>query len=161
MHLTHILRVAAALAILCAGAAEAEQHFVCPPEVQSRQITVAGPAGWRGMFRPESRTLLAAAGVWVGPLEGNPPGELIGEVVKGKKGTTINRFPGLDVMPMDSNGVRMQQEKWMVCTYDAGIVLVKPLPQETKQCEVTYKRVQDPLSPRKKMIDVLSDITCR
>lgn len=160
MQLHHILHVAVSVAILGHSVAKAEQHIVCPLEVHAKQISVAAPAGWRGLFRPESKTSLTGAGVWVGPLEGGAPGELVGETVKGKDGTTINRFPALDLMPMDSDGVRMPQEKWMVCTYDAGVVLAKQLPRETKQCDVTYKRVQDPLEPKKKLINVVAEITC-
>lgn len=161
MHLHPILCAAVVLAAICSGATHAAQRIVCPLAIQARQITVAAPVGWKGFFRPESKTLLAGAGVWVGPLEGEPPGELVGEIVKGKNGTTINRFSALDLVPVDSNSVPMPQEKWMVCTYDSGIALAMKLPNETKQCDVIYKRVQDPLVPRKKLIDVLSDITCR
>lgn len=161
MHPNHVLWAAVALASLCPSPGKAEQRIVCPPEIRAHQISVAAPAGWRGLFRPGSKTSLSGAGVWMGPLEGGAPGELVGETLKGKNGTTINRFPALDLMPMDSGGVRRPQEKWMVCSYDAGVVLAMQLARDTKQCDVTYKRVQDPLEPRKKLIDVLSDITCR
>jgi hypothetical protein len=50
----------------------------------------------------------------------------------------------------------------MVCAYgDEGIVQAMKLPVDTKQCDVVYRRVEDPLEPRRKLIEVLSDITCK
>jgi hypothetical protein len=147
--------------ILRPGIAKAEQHIVCPPQVDASQISVTSPVGWRGLYRPKSKALLSDARVWIGPLN-DVPGELIGETVKGKNGITINRFPALDVMPMDSDGVRILQDKWMVCAYgDGGIVQAVKLPDSTKQCDVIYRRMQDPLEPRRKLIDVLADIVCK
>ena len=155
---------ALALAISCVlhpEIARAEQHIVCPPQVDADQITVRPSAGWRGLYRPKSRALLSGARVWTGPLN-DVPGELIGETVKGRNGVTINRFPGLDLSPVDSDGVRIRQDKWMVCSYgDGGIVQAVMLPEATKQCDVIYRRVQDPLEPRRKFIDVLSEIVCK
>jgi hypothetical protein len=147
--------------VLHPGIVRAEQHIVCPPQVNASQITVTSPAGWRGLYRPKSRSLLSSARVWIGPLN-EGPGELIGETVKGKNGVTINRFPALDVVPIDSGGVPAPQDKWMVCAYgDEGIVQAMKLPDDTKQCDVVYRRVEDPLEPRRKLIEVLSDITCK
>jgi hypothetical protein len=167
MHPNDIKRLAvaalavAAVCVLRPGFARAEQRIVCPPQVDARQITVASPAGWRGLYRPKSRALLSDARVWIGPLD-DVPGELIGETVKGKNGVTINRFPALDLAPVDSDGVRTPQEKWMVCAYgDGGIVQAVKLPENTKQCDVIYRRVQDPLESRRKLINVLSDIVCK
>jgi hypothetical protein len=100
--------------------------------------------------------------VWVGPVN-EGPGELIGVTVKGKGGTTINRFPSLDTAPL-LHDVPAPQEKWMVCYYDGNaIVQAMKLPKDTKQCDVTYKRVPDRLEPgpRRKIITVLADITCK
>lgn len=168
MHPNDIQRIAAAaLAVLACfllrpGIARAEQHIVCPPEVIASQVKVTAAAGWQGLYRPGSRALLADVRVWTGPLNGAAPGELIGETIKGKNGVTINRFPSLDTMPVDSDGVPYRVDKWMVCSYgDGGVVQAVKLPEATKQCDVIYRRVQDPLEPRRKMIDMLSDITCK
>lgn len=129
--------------------------------MDANQISVRSPAGWKGLFRPNSRALLSGAAVWVGPVN-EGPGELIGETVKGKGGTTINRFPSLDTEPLIDD-VPAPQEKWMVCYYDGnGIVQAMKLPKDTKQCDVTYERVPDPLEPgpRRKLITVLANITC-
>jgi hypothetical protein len=167
MHPDDIQRIAiAALAtvtfcLLRPGIARAEQHIVCPTQVDANQITVTSPAGWKGLYRPKSRALLSDARVWIGPLN-DVPGELIGETIKGKNGVTINRFPALDVAPVDSSGAPSPQDKWMVCAYgDGGIVQAIKLPGNTKQCDVIYRRKQDPLEPRRKLIDVISDIVCR
>lgn len=165
MHSSDMKWLAAAsigLAVMCAlkpGIARAEQHIVCPPEVDWRQISVASPVGWKGLYRPKSKIKLYAARVWIGPLN-EVPGELIGETVKGKNGATINKFPLTPAPVVD--GVPMELDKWLVCTYgDEGIVQAMKLPKDTKECAVTYRRVQDPLEPRRKFIDVLSDITCK
>jgi hypothetical protein len=156
--------VAAALAALRPGILHAaEQHIVCPPQVDAKQVTVTAPAGWIGLFRPSSRALLSGAAVWIGPVN-EGPGELIGETVTGKDGAIINRFASLDSAPL-VDGVPIIHDKWMVCYYDGrgGIVQAKKLPKETKQCDVTYKRVPDPLEPgpKKKLVTVLADITCQ
>ncbi|TFW33819.1 STY0301 family protein [Massilia horti] len=167
IHPTDIQRIAVAalvgvtFSILGPGIARAEQHIVCPPQVDASQITVTSAAGWRGLYRPRSRALLSDARVWIGPLN-EGPGELIGETIKGKNGVTINRFPSLGVVPVDSDGVLTPQDKWMVCAYgDGNIVQAVKLPEATKQCDVIYRRVQDPLESRRKLIDVLSDIVCK
>lgn len=148
--------------ILRPSIAKAEQHIVCPPQVDAGQVTVKSPTGWSGLYRPGSRALLSDVRVWTGPLNGDAPGELIGETVKAKNGVTINRFPSLDLAPQDSDGVPYRLDKWMVCAYgDGGIVQAVKLPEATKQCDVIYRRVQDPLVPRRKLIDVLSDIVCK
>jgi hypothetical protein len=150
-----------AFCILHSGIASAEQHIVCPPQVEAKQITVTPSAGWKGLYRPKSRALLSDARVWIGPLN-DVPGELVGETVKGKTGVTINRFRGLDLTPVDSDGVRVPQDKWMVCSYgDGGIVQAVKLPDATKQCDVIYRQVQDQLEPRRKLVAVLSDIVCK
>jgi hypothetical protein len=49
-----------------------------------------------------------------------------------------------------------------LCAYgDGGIVQVIKLPENTKQCDVIYRRKQDPLEPRRKLVDVLADIVCK
>lgn len=147
--------------ILHPGIARAEQHIVCPPQVDAHQITVTPPAGWKGLYRPKSRALLSDARVWIGPLN-DVPGELVGETIKGKSGVTINRFPALDLTPVDSDGAHIPQDKWMVCSYgDGGIVQAMKLPETIKQCDVIYRQAQDPLEPRRKLIAVLSDIVCK
>lgn len=149
------------IGILCPGVAKAEQHIVCPPQVEASQITVTSPGGWKGLYRPGSRALLSDARVWIGPLN-EESGELIGETVNGKNGVTINRFPSLDLAPQDSDGVRIPQDKWMVCAYgDGGIIQAIKLTDGTRQCDVIYRRKQDPLEPRRKLTDVLSDIVCK
>ena len=159
----HLSVAALAITSLCIfhlGIAKAEQHIACPPQVDASQITVASPVGWKGLYRPKSRALLSDVRVWVGPLN-DVPGELIGETVKGKNGVTINRFPALDSMPIDSDAKPIALDKWIVCAYgDGGIVQAVKLPAATKQCEVIYRRMQDPLEPRRKLIDVLSEIVC-
>jgi hypothetical protein len=156
-----VVLAVATFCILRPDIAKAEQHIVCPPQIDARQITVSAPAGWRGLYRPKSRALLSDARVWIGPLD-DVPGELIGETIKGKNGATINRFPALDLTPHNSDGVRMPQDKWMVCAYgDGGIVQVLKLPESTRQCDVIYRRIQDPLERRRKLVDVLSDIVCK
>jgi hypothetical protein len=150
-----------AFSILHPGIASAEQHIVCPPQVDAKQITVTPPVGWKGLYRPKSRALLSDARVWVGPLN-DVPGELVGETVKGKNGVTINRFRALDLTPVDSDGVRVPQDKWMVCAYgDGGIVQAVKLSDTTKQCDVIYRQVQDQLEPQRKLVPVLSDIVCK
>jgi hypothetical protein len=75
---------------------------------------------------------------------------------------TINRFPSLDMNPVDGNGVPYRVDKWMVYSYDDGsIVQAVKLPEATKQCDVICRRVQDRLEPGRKFIDVLSDIVCK
>jgi hypothetical protein len=166
-HPSDLQRMAvAALAVLSfcllrPGVAKADQHITCPSQVDASHISVTSPAGWKGLYRPKSKALLSGARVWTGPLN-EGPGELIGETVKGKNGVTINRFPALDERPVDSDGVPYRVDKWMVCSYgDGGIVQAVKLPESTKQCDVIYRRVQDPLEPRRKLIDVLSDIVCK
>jgi len=152
---------AAILGFFQPGTAWAEQHIACPPQVDASQIAVTSPSGWKGLYRPKSRALLSDVRVWVGPLD-DVPGELIGETVKGTNGVTINRFPALDTGPVDSDGVPIPQDKWVVCAYgDGGIVQAVKLPAATKRCDVIYRRMQDPLEPRRKLIDVLSDIICK
>jgi hypothetical protein len=147
--------------LLCPGIARAEQHIVCPPQVDANQIMVTSPSGWRGLYRPKSRAILSDARVWIGPLN-DVPGELIGETIKGKNGVTIDRFWALDATPIDSSGAATPQDKWMVCAYgDGGIVQAIKLPENTKQCDVIYRRKQDPLEPRRKLVDVLADIVCK
>jgi hypothetical protein len=151
----------AAFCILHPEIASAEQHIVCPPQVEAKQITVTPPPGWKGLYRPKSRALLSDARVWTGPLN-EVPGELIGETVKGKTGVTINMFRGLDLAPVDSDGVRIPQDKWMVCSYgDGGIVQAVKLPDATRQCDVIYRQAQDQLEPRRKLVAVISDIVCK
>jgi hypothetical protein len=151
----------AAFCTLCPGIARSEQHIVCPSQVDASQVTVKSPAGWTGLYRPKSRAPLSDVRVWIGPLN-EVPGELIGETIKEKNGVTINRFRELDSVPIDSDGVPVPQEKWMVCAYgDGGIVQAVKLPDSTKQCDVIYQRMQNPLEPRRKLIDVLSDIVCK
>ena len=151
---------ATVLFALDVGPAKAEQRIVCPPQVEAGQISVAAPAGWKGLYRPNSTALLRAARVWVGPVaEG--PGELMGEIVKLKDGTVINRFPALDLAPL-VDGVRVPQEKWMVCTYgDEGIVQAVKLPAEVRQCDVTYRAVRNLQEHKSKSADVLSEIVCK
>lgn len=159
-------RVAVALAVVTfcifhPAIAKAEQHIACPPQVDASQISVKSSGAWQGLYRPKSRALLSDVRVWVGPLN-EVPGELIGETIKGKDGVTINRFPALDSVPIDSDGVPVPQDKWMVCAYgDGGIVQAVKLPEATKQCDVIYRRKQDPLEPRRKLIDVIADIVCK
>jgi hypothetical protein len=153
---------AGTFSILLPGIAKAEQHIVCPPQIDAGQVKVTARAGWQGLYRPGSRALLSDVRVWTGPLNGDAPGELIGETIKAKNGVTINRFPSLDVNPVDGDGVPYRIDKWMVCSYgDGGIVQAVKLPEATKQCDVIYRRVQDPQEPRRKLIDVLSDIVCK
>lgn len=143
------------------GIARAEQHIVCPPQVDANQVIVKSPAGWRGLYRPGARAPLSDVRVWTGPVN-EGPGELIGQTVKGKNGVTISRFPALDEMPIDSDGVPYRVDKWMVCSYgDGGIVQAVKLPDNTRQCDVIYQRKQDPLESRRKLVDVLSDIVCK
>jgi hypothetical protein len=143
------------------GLARAEQHITCPRQVDASQITVRSPVGWKGLYRPRSRMLLSNARVWIGPLN-EGPGELIGETIKEKNGVSINRFRALDSVPIDSDGMPSPQDKWMVCAYgDGGIVQAVKLPDTTRQCDVIYRRMQDPLEPRRKLVDVLSDIVCK
>lgn len=152
--------VTAALFLSHPGQAKAEQRIVCPSQVDARQITVAASPGWKGLYRPNSAAHLRAARVWVGAVE-DGPGELIGDIVKLKDGSIINRFPALDVAPL-IDGARVPQEKWMVCTYgDEGIVQAVKLPAEVRQCDVIYRPVRDTHGRKRKLVEVLSEIVCK
>jgi len=55
----------------------------------------------------------------------------------------------------------MAPDKWMICYYGNGIYQAMKLPKDTKECAMTYRRVQDPTESRRKLITLLSDITCK
>lgn len=148
----------------------AEQRITCPEKIMASQVAVTAPTGWKGLLRPGSWLRLTGAVVWTGPLDGEAPGELIGETAKRKDGTVIKRFSGLESealhTPIAGHGVgavkgqieRVRLDNWMVCQYEDGsIVQAMKLPKGTKECEVIYR----PADPMKKKITVLSDIICR
>jgi hypothetical protein len=137
------------------GIASAEQQLICPT-VQSSQVRVSSPAGWTGLYRaPVTLPPKGAEAIFVFGSLREPWGEMHPEIERKKDGSVINRY----LLSGAPSPVPLQ--KWMVCHYGEGIYQATQLPAETKECAMTYRRVQNPLEPKKKLIDVLSNITCK
>lgn len=140
---------------LTPGMAKADQHIVCPA-IESSQVSVGSPAGWTGLYRATATLpLQGAEAIFVYGSLREPWGETHPETVRKKDGAVIARFR------LPSEPAPVTPDKWMICYYGNGIYQAMKLPNATKECAMTYRRVQDPTEPRRKLISVLSDITCK
>jgi hypothetical protein len=137
--------------LLCPGIARAEQHIACPQSVDSRQVRVDSPDGWTGIYGPGGTLKLRGAGaIFVVSSLRDSWGELKDPPTRKKGKETIVTYP-----------LPSEVDKYVICDYGNLVYLAMKLPEATKQCEVVSRRAQDPLEPRRKLIDVIPDIVCK
>lgn len=130
--------------------ATADQHIVCPPSVDARQVRVDSPAGWVGIFGPTGvLPLRGVQAIFVDrSLRDDAWGELKDPPVTKRGHEVIVHYP----LPADA-------EKYVVCDYGQRVYQAMKVPAGTTECFIRYR--QGKAAHGKAVDNVVSDITCR